>query len=56
MGWRLVDNAFGILVGIFRVLLTTMEQKPEVVRGIVLTSVVLHNMLERHQGGEETSV
>ena len=34
-------------------LLTTMEQKPKVVRGIVLTCVVLHNMLRSHQGAAD---
>ena len=46
-GRRVVKNAFGILV-----LLTTMEQRPKVVRNIVLTCVVLHNMLRGGGGGE----
>ena len=49
----MVENAFGILASRFRVLLTTMEQRPKVVRDIVLTSLVLHNMLRSHQGGEQ---
>ena len=50
-----VENAFGILVSRFRVLLGTMEQRPKVVRYIVLTCVVLHNMLRMHQGGAESA-
>ena len=46
----MVKNSFGIFVNRFRVLLTTMEQRPKVVRNIVLTCVVLHNMLRSHQG------
>ena len=30
-----------------------MEQRPKVVRDIVLTCVVLHNMLGSHQGGAD---
>ena len=49
----MVKNSFGILVRQFRVPLTTMEQRPKVVRHIVLTCVVLHNMLSSHQGGAD---
>ena len=37
-----VENAFGILVSKFRVLQITMDQRQNVVRGIVFTCVVLH--------------
>ena len=42
--------SFGILVSRFRELLGTMERRSKVVRHIVLTCVVLHNMLKTHQG------
>ena len=50
-GGRVVENAFGILASRFRVLLTTMKQRPKVTRDIVLTCIVLHNMLRSHQMG-----
>ena len=46
----MVENPFGILVSRFRVLRDTMEQRPRVVRDIVFTCVVFHNMLRTHQG------
>ena len=42
---------FGILVSISRVLHNTMEERPKIVRHIVLTCVVLHNILRTHRGG-----
>ena len=37
-----MENAFGILASRFKILLGTMEQRPKVVRYIVLTCVVQH--------------
>ena len=44
-----MENAFGIFVPRFRVILGTMGQRPRVVRDIVFICVVLHNMLRTHQ-------
>ena len=49
-GRRVMDNVFGILVSRFRLLLSTIKQRLQVVRDIVFTCVVLHNMLRTHQG------
>ena len=49
----MLENSFGTLNNKFRVLLTTMEQRPKVVRDIVLTCVVVHSMLRSHQGGAQ---
>ena len=42
---RVVENAFGILVARFRVLLTTIELPPDIVKDLVMTCAVLHNIL-----------
>ena len=49
---RVVVNAFGIMASRFRVLLTTMEQPPEIVRDVVLTCAVLHNILRSQYNGQ----
>ena len=46
----MVGNDLGILLSRLRVLLDKMEQRPNVVRNIVFTCVMLYNMLRTHQG------
>ena len=51
----MINNAIGILVSGFRILLGTTEQGSRVVRDIVIMCVVLHNMMRTHQGGADRS-
>ena len=41
-----MENAFRILVSRFMLLLNTMEQRPKIVRGILLTCVVAQHPLD----------
>ena len=49
-GRRVVENAFGILVSRFRVMMTTIELPP--VKDVVMTCVVLHNILRSQYQGQ----
>ena len=60
-----MENAFGILVSRFRVMMTTIELPPERARDVVLTCVVLHNILrsqyqaqhcDQQPGGDDDDV
>ena len=54
-GRRVVENAFGILVSRFRVMMNTIELPPETVRDVVLTCVVLHNILRSQYQAQHNS-
>ena len=46
------ENAFGILISRFRVMLTTIELPPATVREVVFTCVGLHNILRSQYQGQ----
>lgn len=48
---RVVENAFGILANRFQLLLTTMQHKPETVKLIVKTCLILHNLMRKRYPG-----
>ena len=48
----MVENAFGIMVSRFSVLLTTMEQPPETVRDVVLNCAMIQNILRSQYNGQ----
>ena len=50
-GRRVVENAFGILANRWQVLLTTMQQGPDVVRVIVEACILLHNIMRNRFPG-----
>lgn len=48
---RVVENAFGILVNRFRILMGNMLLQPNQVNEVVMTCCILHNLLRRKLGG-----
>ena len=54
---RIIENAFGILVTRFRILLTTINMAPENARKVVLASIALHNFIKKHdENGKYTPI
>lgn len=46
---RLIENAFGILAGTWRILLRRIDLQPDKVRTLTLTTCILHNMLRSNR-------
>lgn len=44
---RVVENAFGILVNVWRIFLTPINMLPETVDKIIMSTCILHNILRR---------
>ena len=51
-GRRVVENAFGIVVSRFRIMMTIIELPQATVREVVFTCVVLHNILRSQYQGQ----
>ncbi len=53
---RIVENAFGILANRFQCLLSSLSQKPEMVKSIVLACVCLHKLMCMRYPGHQNSL
>lgn len=49
---RVVENAFGILSSVFRVLRKPMLLEPKIASKVTLTTIYLHNFLRKHSSHE----